>query len=166
MKNDLTLEKVHELFSYDKKSGNLIRKKTTSPKAKRGNVAGYINVAGYRKTSIDGFQYYNHRLIWLLLNGVWPNKQIDHINGNKGDNRIENLREVSVSENAQNRSKQSNCSSGEKCIWWKKDRKKYRVRVGVSGKYYHIGYFKNLQDAVLARNKAIKDLHGKFAKCG
>ena len=164
MKDNLTLERVSELFEYSYSSGNLIRKKSTSANARKGNIAGYFNLAGYRKTSIDGFQYYNHRLVWLLVNGRWPTKQIDHINGNKGDNRIENLREASLSENSQNRSKQSNCSSGEKCIWWKLDRQRYRVRVGVSGKYHHIGYFKNIQDAVTARDKAIKKLHGKFAK--
>jgi hypothetical protein len=162
--NKPSYEEVAKILDYNPKTGKFFRRVNTSPNGRIGDVKGYTTKRKYRKTSVGGIQFYDHQLAWLLFYLKWPEKQIDHINGNKQDNRILNLREVTVSQNALNRSHQANSKTKHKCINWKTDRKKYRVKIGISGKCHHIGYFKNIDDAIKARNKAIKKLHGKFAK--
>jgi hypothetical protein len=100
---DLTAEQVRELFDYDQQTGNLIWRDNKSGGVMAGQVAGCINARGYRRIRVDQVEYKAHRLVWLHVNGEWPSKQIDHINRNPGDNRIENLRDVTASENLKNR---------------------------------------------------------------
>lgn len=157
-------EDVAKILDYNPKTGKFFRRINTSPNGRIGEVNGYITKQKYRKTSVCGIQLYDHQLAWLLFYLKWPEKQIDHINGNRQDNRILNLREVTVSQNALNRSYQANSKTKHKCVHWKSDKKKYRVKIGIGGKYHHIGYFKSLDEAIKARDKAIKKLHGKFAK--
>jgi hypothetical protein len=157
-------EKIAKILDYNPKTGKFFRKLNTSPNGRIGEVKGYITGRKYRKTSVGGIQFYDHQLAWLLFYLKWPETQIDHINGNRQDNRILNLREVTVSQNALNRSYQANSKTKHKCVHWKPDKKKYRVKIGICGKYHHIGYFKSLDEAIGARDKAIKKLHGKFAK--
>lgn len=97
----ITRERVLELLEYNPDTGVFFWKKQTG-KVKSGSVAGNIQ-AGYRKISIDRFQIKAHRLAWFLTYGVWPSGQIDHIDGDKLNNRISNLRDVPMSINMQNR---------------------------------------------------------------
>ncbi|NBW23602.1 MAG: Pathogenesis-related transcriptional factor and ERF protein [Caulobacteraceae bacterium] len=157
-------EEVAKILDYNPKTGKFFRKINTGSFGRIGEVLGYTTKRGYRKTSVCNIQLYDHQLAWLLFYSKWPDRQIDHINGNRSDNRISNLREATVSQNALNRSYQSNSKTKYKCINWKPDRKKYRVKIGVNKKYYHIGYFVNLDEAIKARDIAIKKLHGEFAK--
>lgn len=97
-KADLTAQQVRELFVYDAATGTIARRDGR----RGGRPAGSINENGYRRVYIQGFGYYTaHRIIWLYHYGDWP-KIIDHINGKRSDNRIENLREVSTILNNQN----------------------------------------------------------------
>ena len=92
---------IKECLSHDTKSGKLtwIRGRSNIP---AGREAGCLNSRGYRQVGIDGKLLYVHRVAWFLYCGVWPEGEIDHINGDKLDNRIENLRDVSHRENQQN----------------------------------------------------------------
>ena len=97
----LTQKYIHEIFSYD--NGQLIRRTNLRGRNCRiGDVVGTVNSHGYRVTKIGGKIYTVHRLIYFYHHGVWP-EFIDHINRNRDDNRIENLRSVTRSENGQNR---------------------------------------------------------------
>ena len=100
---NITKEIVCEELDYDQSAGNLIWKHTRSAHATEGSVAGCIQ-NGYVKVTLFGHSYYAHRLIWMMVYGYFPEKDynIDHINRVKFDNRFENLRVVTRSENRQN----------------------------------------------------------------
>jgi hypothetical protein len=111
--NDLTHEYVRELFDYDYATGNLLWRVRKSPRNPVGSVAGHLHGTGYVKVRIDYKNYSAHRIVWLWHHGVWPTYMIDHINGDRADNRIENLRDVSQSINCRNTERQR---EGDNCI--------------------------------------------------
>ncbi len=94
-----TVERLNELFYY--KNGKLFAK-IGIKKRRPNNEVGCLCPQGYRVVSINNKNWKTHRIVWALHYGEWPKKQLDHINGNKSDNNIKNLREVSDSENSQN----------------------------------------------------------------
>lgn len=98
----LTYERLEELFICDPAAGVLRWRVKTNRRIVVGSVAGTINDFGYRVIRVDGQRYRAHRLIWFYVNGEWPKNDIDHINGNPDDNRLENLRDVTTAENIQN----------------------------------------------------------------
>lgn len=100
-----------------------------------------------------------HRLAWLYVNGSFPKNEIDHINRIRSDNRIANLRPASNLENAQNRSRSSNNTSGRSDVTWNKKTKKWRARLTVGYKRMHLGYFESLDDAFSARAQAKMKYH-------
>ena len=97
-----------------------------------------------------------HRLAWFYVYGSWPNDQIDHINRNKTDNRIANLREVTNKQNQQNASKRSDNTSGHPGVSWYKRDSKWQARIKHNQKDTHLGYFENLEEAIAARKAAEK----------
>lgn len=103
MKNpQLTQERLKELFKYDPETGLFTRLVSTNNRVKIGDVAGNARADGYIKIRVDFDMHYAHRLAWLYMTGEWPTQKIDHISGNKSDNRWKNLRDVSIATNAQN----------------------------------------------------------------
>lgn len=100
----------------------------------------------------------------VLINNTPEGFFTDHINGNKLDNRRSNLRTCTKNENGFNRDKPSNNTSGYKGIYWHKRDNKWRVQLRVDGKKKYIGNYSDLQDAIMARNKAALTYHGGFAK--
>lgn len=96
-----------------------------------------------------------HRIIWLYVHGEWPEEDIDHINGDPSDNRIENLRTVSRAENLKNQKHCSNNKSGVMGVSWFKPAQKWVAKIGDSSKAENLlGYFNNFDDAVAARKQA------------
>ncbi len=93
-----------------------------------------------------------------------PKSKVDHKNGNKLDNRKENLRLSTHSQNGCNRGKQVNNSSGLKGVTWNKERLAWHAQIGVRGKRIHLGYFSNPGLAAMAYNHAAIKHHGEFAK--
>lgn len=111
----LTQQRLHELVDYDYATGEFTWKAKTSNHSARVNIGdkiGWIGVAGYRHTELDGGSYRCHRLVWLYVHGKFPEAHLDHLDGDRANNRIENLRECSSSGNAKNKTKQSNNTSG------------------------------------------------------
>ncbi len=155
----LSTERLRQIFDYC--DGKLIRKIAISNNSKIGEIAGFHGKNGYFYASVDDKTYPLHRLIW-----IWHGKEecgLDHINNDPSDNRIENLRPASHSQNMWNKRIAKNNSTGVKGVIWKKDKQKYRVRIGVNGKRIHIGDFVDLELAELVAVEARAKYHGQFA---
>jgi hypothetical protein len=145
----VTQEKVRRLFDYQ--NGKLIRRVKTGDNTRVGQEAGSTNTLGYRVVSVDNRHQYVHRVVWLYWHGYLPEHGIDHINRDKTDNRIENLREVGKACNARNTGNPRNNTSGIKGIKWFEKTKKWRVGIYVSGRTIHLGYHADRLEAVCHR---------------
>ena len=156
----ITQERLHELFDYDASTGNFIRKTNVTYNAKIGDVAGCKDHStGYLRLRIDGKAYYCHRLAWFYVHGSLPAMQIDHINGNRTDNRIENLREASNYENCLNNSLRTNNTSGYIGVSWSKNMKKWESYITSNQKRIKLGYFDDPEKAHQAYVEAKQKLH-------
>lgn len=125
-----------------------------------GKMAGRINEDGYIIITLKNKNFRAHRIVWLLTYGTLPEQQLDHINGIKTDNRIENLRMVSDTGNGQNRRNASkNNKSGLLGVAYKKKDKKYYAQIVAFGKWKHLGIFNTAIEAHNAYIKAKRILH-------
>jgi hypothetical protein len=113
-----------------------------------------------------GAVYLGHRLVWLYHNGCWPSKFLDHIDGDRENNRIENLREASRTDNNRNVSRQRNNTSGFKGVSLMKRDNVWIAQITVNRKNYYLGRFSTPEEAYAAYCKAAKELHGEFANTG
>lgn len=113
-----------------------------------------VNGNGYRDGKFRGSQVTAHRVIWLWVNGSLPEGQIDHINGNRTDNRIKNLRDVSSKENSRNLSISSRNNSGVVGVRLNKPRGRWEADIRVDGRLIFLGRFKLFEDAIAARERA------------
>ena len=152
----ITQEKLKELVDYV--DGKLIAK-TNSKVRKVGDALSSLTDKGYLRSSVSGKSYSVHRLVFLYHHGYMPN-QVDHIDGNRMNNRIENLREATSSQNNQNRKATS--SSGIKGVIWHKQSKKWVASICVNRKSIHLGSFLSIEEAALVANKARQSAHGEF----
>ena len=109
---------------------------------------------GYRQGSIFSVMYLAHRVIWAIAHNEWPADQIDHINGVKNDNRIENLRAVTNGENSRNLPRRADNSSGVTGVTWHKKALKWTAQIAVNGRLLHLGRYAEKDDAVAARKAA------------
>lgn len=125
---------------------------------KAGNEAGHINSRGYRVLCIERKTVQAHRIAWFLHYGSWPNGQIDHINRDPKDNRIENLRDATASENCRNRNIPAHNSSGVAGVHFHKPSGKWHARILDDGKRVHLGAFEEIEDAKSARENAERAL--------
>jgi len=148
----LTPERARELFRYDPLTGEFSRRISVG-RFSAGSRAGY-NSDGYRRVGIDGRPYRVHRVIWLMMTGRWPNDVIDHINGNRSDNRFCNLRELSRSENARIRHPNPNKGSGVPGVGENADTGEFVATLRVGRRTHHLGTYATLEQAVTAWRKA------------
>lgn len=137
----MTQSELKALVSYDPITGAFTRLVQTSPRAKAGQTAGWLDGRGYTCFHIGGREEKAHRLAWLYVYGYWPTKEIDHINRIKTDNRIANLRHVSRQENECNKGVQKNNRSGFKGVSWHKQRGMYEAYCCIGGKKTGLGFF-------------------------
>jgi len=159
----LTQELCHSLFRYD--NGKLVRKVTTSWAAKAGTEAGCVDGKGYLRVTIFKRGYLIHRVVWFMHHGTWPD-MLDHINGDKLDNRIENLRPCNSSQNQQNVEGWASNTSGVKGVDYQKQRKKYRARISVGRSRVTLGRFDTLEEAAKVVQEARTKYHGEFTNHG
>ena len=110
--------------------------------------------SGYFSGRIFVRHYLSHRVAWAIYSGAWPERQIDHINGNKSDNRIVNLRSATSQENSKNRAIGIKNTSGTIGVSWSEQKSKWLVRINKNGRQIAIGSFKSKDDAISARAKA------------
>lgn len=149
----LTYEEVNEVLDYDEKTG-LLKWSEKAFHTVRGKIAGNINAGGYIELQCKCKRMYGHRVAWLLTNKEWPSGEIDHINGDRSDNRIENLRIVSSQQNSKNAKRHKGNSSGVTGVYWNKRAKKWQAYICIDGKQTYLGIFDVLGDAKTARKEA------------
>jgi hypothetical protein len=151
----LTQERLKELLHYDPETGVFTRLVSVGRRVKVGDVtAKTLNSKGYRRIGIEGTLYQAHRLVWLYTHGCFPPEQMDHINHDRADNRLVNLRCVSNAENRRNAALKRGNTSGFTGVCWQKKRGKWEARVGVMGKTLRLGYFNTKEEAIAARQAA------------
>lgn len=160
----LTQLELKKLLNYDIGTG-IFTWKVSRGKAKVGKIAGFIDTSGYVIIRIFNKNYLAHRLVWLYVNGIFP-EQIDHTNRTRNDNRLENLRICTKSQNQYNHKNHSTNTSGVKGVSWNTNAKKWKVAIRTEFGRIHLGYFKCLDEAksiiIEARNK----YHKEFANHG
>ena len=139
---------VRELFEYDSNTGILLRD---------GKEAGYVDNRGYRRVKIYGKPYRSHVIAWLYFYGSLPNNQIDHINGDKINNSISNLRDVSQSENNRNAKLRCDNKTGQVGVYLR-DNGKYGAVINYKKEREYLGSFELIEDAVAARVDAQRRL--------
>lgn len=151
---------LHEVFEY--RDGGLYWKQ---PGKRRtvGKRSGSVGFPGYRRISWKGKLCLEHRLIWEYFHGVPPTNHIDHIDGNKSNNSISNLREATKIENGANRGKQKNNKSGYKGVSWDNYNKNYHVVVKHGDKRIK-RTTKDFEEACRWAEELRNQLHGEFAK--
>jgi hypothetical protein len=168
----ISIETLQALLTYEPASGKLFWKPrprhmfTSNLSFPRFNnsmahteALTATNKDGYRYGGILGQNYLAHRVAWGLHYGYWPTDLIDHINHNKSDNRIENLRVVSNSENAKNMRPHSRNKSGVTGVHWLKKEQAWRAKITVDRNVLFLGNFKDKTEAIAAR-AAAEAIHG------
>lgn len=143
---EISAEELRLHFHYDPQNGEFIRRGEHAP-------SGRIATKGYRQIFILGKRHMAHRLAWLYVNGEWPTKQLDHINRDKDDNRIANLREVDNQQNQENVELWKHNTTGFRGVNRGKNGK-FGADIKVNGKTIHLGTFTTLEAAASARMKA------------
>lgn len=158
-------EYLKSILNYDENTGEFTWKVNKSKRSKVGNVAGWKD-NGYIRIEIDNKTYKAHRLAWLYVNGEFPSDLIDHINCNRADNRISNLRKATYQENSENYKTPKTNKSGVKNVSWYKSLSKWVVTMSVKGKKKTIGYFDDLEFAELVAIEARDKYRMEFANHG
>lgn len=156
----LTQQRLKELLSYDQGTGIFIWSTKKSKRIKIGDIAGCKNPDGYIYIRVDGKGYFAHRLAWLYVYEKMPEKEIDHINEIRDDNRMCNLRLANHQENGQNQSNpRTHNTSGFLGVSWHKCGKKWRAYITLNGKIKHLGYFNTAEEAHAAYLCAKREYH-------
>lgn len=163
--NDALIARVQELLHCDPDTG-IFTRRIDRGRYKIGTRIGRRQSCGYRRIKIDGYDYLEHRLLWLYVHGRWPVVWIDHINGNRADNRICNLREATPSENLGNSKISYNNKAGYKGVSFDKGRRLWRAAISPNRRQKILGYFDNPKDAHVAYCKAASKFFGQFANPG
>jgi hypothetical protein len=159
---EVPIEILHQKLSYKPDTGELAWKIDTQW-TRSGHAAGTL-CNGYIKISINKVIIPAHRIILAMENGVWPFGEVDHINGNRSDNRLSNLREVTHQQNCINRSKATNNKSGYVGVSWHAGGNKWQAHISVNRKTIYLGLFDTAEKAHESYRSAAKKIYGVFAK--
>lgn len=162
IRNDIDVGKLKEMFSYDRATG-VISWKIARLGRHPGVRAGTLMTNGYIYIKIKGAYYLAHRIAWAITHGAWPSTQIDHKDGNKINNRLDNLRPATTAQNTRNRTVQTNNRTGLKGVS-KHRAGGYFARITRDGCVHYLGYFKTAKEAKAAYDLAVGEHHGEFAR--
>jgi hypothetical protein len=149
-----TQNELKTLLDYNQDTGLFTWKLYRGGTAKVGDTAGKVEANGYHRIKVNGKLYLAHRLAWFYEYGIWPDKDLDHINRIKTDNRLVNLRVATRSENIQNTGLRKNNSSSVIGVSWNNQKSMWRAYITKDYKQIHLGLFKSKDEAVVARQKA------------
>jgi hypothetical protein len=161
---DLTASRLREVLNYDPDTGVFTRLVASGSRGIAGNPAGWRNTHGHTRISVDGRDYYAHRLAWLWMTREWPPEQIDHINGDPTDNRWKNLRPATPSQNLGNSRHRRNNTSGFKGVYWHRPTGEWRARIMINRRNIHLGLFDTPEAAHAAYLTAAQKHFGEFAR--
>jgi hypothetical protein len=169
IKNNLPVDYLMDILDYNPDTGEFywryrpdVAKRWNTKFA--GKLAGAINLSGYLQISIHRKLYYAHRLAWAITYGLECDLCIDHIDGNKLNNKISNLRLATQQENHRNCKMYNNNTSGVKGVSWHKDAKKWRSWITINKIAIHLGLFDDIHSAAAARKYAEIECFGEFRK--
>lgn len=165
---------LRQRLRYEADTGRFFwREASCMPACWNGRYAGkealtFIDKDGYLRGSVCGRGVAAHRVAWAIHYGEWPKHTIDHINQDPSDNRIENLRDVSVKENSRNQRLRKNNTSGAVGVYFDKRRGKWQARIQAGKKYRSLGMYIDKSDAISAYRVAAREIgmhpnHGKHA---
>lgn len=163
---NLTYDLIREYFHYDPDSGDFISARKNCKRILLGDSVGTISKKGYRVIQFRGKLYQAHRMAYLYMTGSWPENVIDHINGNRSDNRWSNLRNATHGQNKTYSKRNKNNKSGKcgvskrvypsgKIVWG--------VRINIDGKETHLGFFSSFEEAKNVRIKAEQTHYTEFS---
>lgn len=161
-------EAIAERLDYNPLTGDLVWKPKQNAsrnclQLRAGKAAGNIDDHGYRRITIENQKYWAHRLIWRLMTGEEPD-MVDHINGQRDDNRFENLRAADHAQNLQNRGAGKNSKTGVKGVHFHSETGTYRAQIMVRRQRLSLGRFATLEEAAAAYAAAAAQHHGEFAQ--
>lgn len=154
----MDLDLLNEYFDYNSDSGKITWVKNFF-KTKIGKEAGGIGQMGYIKITLNGVTLLAHRIAWAIHYNEQPPEIIDHINGDRADNRIENLRSCTNAENIQNQRTASRSNKTSKYLGVSNFKGKWRAKIKANGKYIFLGYFDSEEGARDAYLKAKRKVH-------
>lgn len=152
-----TFKEMSEALRYEPEEGAFYWVADAARNVKAGRKAGTKESNGYISIRFKGKSYKAHRTAWLFTHKEWPKLSIDHINGQKNDNRISNLREATTAQNGQNRKPNKESKTGFKGV--RPYAKKFKAEINHQGKYFYLGLFSTAQEAANAYAEAAARLH-------
>jgi hypothetical protein len=151
---ELTQAYLKSILHYDPETGIFINRKVRQGSTRAFSVAGCIGSHGYLSIRISRMLYLSHRLAFLYMTGKFPAKYVDHIDGDKLNNRWANLRDVSMQQNLRNAVRPTTNTSGVVGVRWNTQCNKWTARIHVSGRSVYLGIFDEFEKAVCARKSA------------
>jgi HNH endonuclease len=160
---ELTAEILRRLVTYDPATG-VFRWRARRPHCRPGDLAGGFDKDGYWRVGIFGKRWLAHHLAWLYVHGELPTSEPDHINMERADNRIANLRLGSRRDNIANSGLRITNSSGFKGVYWCTQRNKWKVRIRDGDKQKFLGFFDDIEQAGAAYAVAARQMYGDFAR--
>lgn len=159
-KKMLTVESVRSALDYDPETG-VFRWRVSRQRVRKGKAAGFTTPQGYVRICLGGKVYSAHRLAWFYVYGVWPDGEMDHINRDKADNRIANLRPATKAQNMANSVTRG--KSGRRGVARTRNGKRWKAQITVDGRTRHLGTFDDREDAVFAYAVAAAKHFADFA---
>ncbi len=159
-----SVKTLRELLDYEAETGLFRWKNSRRGRVKVGGIAGTSDRSGYQQIRINGKKYMSHRVAWAMSYGAWPTDVIDHINMDKADNRLANLRSATKSQNRYNLDAYKNNTSGHKGVSHNRKSGLWRAYISYDGARRFIGDYAAQADAVAARLDAEARYHGVFAR--
>lgn len=158
----LTRDRLDELFDINVEAGTMKWKDSPRP-GLNGKDAGCLS-HGYIVITIKRRVFRRSRLVWFYVHGKWPSVQVDHENLVKSDDRINNLRDATISQNLCNTPIYANNKSGCKGVDWRPKKQRWRARIAIGKKRVSLGHYEALEDAIAARQSVLAEYHGEFAR--
>lgn len=158
-KSTLTSQWLRDNLVYEPSTG-VFMWKVRGPGRIMGKILGTEVWPGYLTMKVDGTIYYAHRIAWLYVHGKWPEHHLDHIDGDKSNNAIENLREATSAQNAASRPTKRRVASSRGVM---PHGAGFVARIHHGGKRHYLGYFPTAKAAQEAYELAAKRIHGEFA---